>query len=330
MRGLAFQRIGGPRGLPGRIRGRLPPVVVPPVGDGTAVNLSLPRIDGWPVSRSTVSLSVGSWEGDIDHFEVELLADVGPALIPRQQADNTTEFAIDDVEGKTLTYVVYAIDSNGGGTRAESAPFGPIQPGDELILAFALAGTEDSRDAVTNVPYPVEVVYGSTSNKLYPQPNPNHDGLSWGYTSGGANINGLANVIDYDPRLAGRFASNSTSSMQIDIPAHDTYVLYASMGVLGSNSVNLGVFAGGRSGRSLHQIGPTPGGGANRVVDASGVSRPVPEWVGLSAPGGEGVDLIVGGTGNPDDPLFITIGRSSLEGSSTPHTIYGALFRKVS
>ena len=117
--------------------------------------------------------------------------------------------------------------------------------------------------------------------------------------------------------------------MRVDIPQHDTYVLYSASGALGSNSVNLGVFAGGRSGRSLHQIGPTAGGGTNRVVDASGVSRPVPDWAAFSAPGGAGVELAIGGANNPDDPLYISIGRSSLEGSSTPHTIYCALFRKV-
>lgn len=303
----------------------------PDPGPGEAsdlTNLSLPLILGNPVSGSNVNLFVGEWQGPIDHFDIEVVSDTGGTLFARQLAGPTTEVSLDAVVGQTLTLRVWAVNAAGETKQSQSAPFGPIAQGNQLVLAVAFLPNQDS--PVPDVPFPVAAVYGSTTDKPFPQVNPNDGTLNWGWSGSTSTISSIDNSDpgQQDKRIQGRLASNTTATCTIELPEPGTYVFFAATSP--GKTANFGVWAYAKDvANSLIQMGPTSSNGSDRTLDASGVSRLVNDWAAFSAPGGAGVEIEVPAPANPGDPVKILVSKSTNGGSSTPFLSYFAVFKKV-
>ncbi|MDG6079744.1 hypothetical protein E3U23_11145 [Erythrobacter litoralis] len=289
--------------------------------DGSATNLSAPFIDGAPMTNTHIALVMGDWDGTIERFEAAIVTDTGEDVLTRRAAPNRTDFAIPDTVGSSLILKSWAIDAAGGETLAMSAPFGPIVPGHELIHAFAFCGSEEARLNLPDIPYPLVGIAGNTNTATYPQANPLHDDLFYGFDRAAAISTSDATLVDR--RLAGRFGRNSTATNRIDLPGAGTYVIHAA---LGNGISNANLMVRDQTGAALHQFPSTAVPAPGHILDATGEVRSEAEWIALSPAGGEGIEVMVPEPAFVGDPVFLTIGQSE---AATPNIIYVAVFRKV-
>src|SRR6478672_5915700 len=73
------------------------------------VNLFAPAIIGTPTDGTSVTLDLGIWAGSIDHFDAQVVDQLGNSILARQTVTQDSALVLNAVAGKTLTLRVWAV-----------------------------------------------------------------------------------------------------------------------------------------------------------------------------------------------------------------------------
>lgn len=291
------------------------------------VNIIKPWIEGVPADETAWVLHVGVWSGDVDHFDVEWRNAADDSVILSRRLADPDEPAegLGDVVGLTLYARVWAVSSTGAETFADTDTFGPVvAAGDEFIIGLAWALTGQN---LPQSPYPWTAVTVDGGQwpidyKAYPQPNPNHAGLSWGRTGSTVMVvQGTGATTGDSGRLQGRLSSNLSAdqfSIAIQVPEVDaTYRIYAGMK---AHTNVIGMFAvrdGSATGPTLYSIDNTSGTTSSvQVKDAAANITSIAEWASASDLGGQYIE-VTPTIDNGDGTATLVICRPSTNAATT-------------